>query len=121
MRNVRNTGIPEFKSIEEEREYWEAHGPLAEGHEGKLNKPKPRQRRSSFLAVRLTGDELTQLRDIAARQGLGPSTYARILLTSAMERQNQPEMVTLTEIKNMMENFLSQSVTEDGQKTARRS
>jgi predicted DNA binding CopG/RHH family protein len=121
MKEIRNAGIPEFKSLEEEKEYWEARGPLAEGHKGKLNKQKPRKKRSSFLAVRLTGEELTRLRDVAAKQGLGPSTYARILLTSAIERQKQPEMVTLTEIKNMMENFLSQSATGDGQKTARRS
>ena len=106
-----NSKIPEFKTLEEEREYWEARGPLAERHKGTLNKPKPRQKRSSFLAVRLTGEELTSLRDIAAKQGLGPSTFARIVLTSAIERQSQPDMVTLTEIKSMMENFLSQSGT----------
>ena len=104
-----NKQIPEFKTLEEEKEYWDARGPLAEGHKGVIN--KPRKNRSSFLAVRLTDEEITHLRDIAAKQGLGPSTFARILLTSAIERQGQPDMVTLTEIKNLMENFLSQSAT----------
>jgi hypothetical protein len=100
--------IPEFKSPEEEREYWESRGPLAEGHKGTIHKPGTRQKRSSFLAVRLTGEELTKLRDIASRQGIGTSTYARMMLTSAIERQNQGEVVALTKIKKMMEDFLSQ-------------
>ena len=111
----KNNSISEFKTLEEEREYWEARGPLAEGHKGTVNKPKTRQKRSSFLAVRLTGEELTRLRDIAAKQGLGPSTFARIVLTSAIERQSQPDMVTLTELKNMMENFLSQPTMDKGE------
>jgi antitoxin component of RelBE/YafQ-DinJ toxin-antitoxin module len=114
--NKRNNTIPEFKTLEEERAYWEARGPLAEGHKGTINKPRSKQKRSSFLAVRLTGEELTRLRNIAAKQGLGPSTFARMLLTSAIERQSQPDIVTLTEIKNMMENFLSQPAMEKSRK-----
>jgi predicted DNA binding CopG/RHH family protein len=120
MKENRNTKIPEFKSLEEEKEYWEARGPLAEGHKGTINKPKTKQKRSSFLAVRLTGEELTRLRDVAAKQGLGPSTFARIVLTSAIERQSQPDIVTLTEIKNMMENFLSQTVVDNEKAIAKR-
>ena len=120
MKRTRDNVIPEFKSLEEEKEYWEARGPLAEGHKGTINKPKPRQKRSSFLAVRLTGEELTRLRDVAAKQGLGPSTFARIVLTSAIERQSQPDIITLTELKNMMENFLSQSATDKGEAITKR-
>jgi predicted DNA binding CopG/RHH family protein len=105
----KNNQIPEFKTLEEEKEYWNARGPLAEGHKGTIN--KPREKRSSFLAVRLTDEEITRLRDIAAKQGLGPSTFARIVLTSTIERQSQPDIVALAEIKSMMENFLSQSAT----------
>jgi hypothetical protein len=100
--------IPEFKTLEEEKEYWDAHGPLAEGHKGIINKPRSKQQRSSFLAVRLTGEELTRLRDLAAKQGFGPSTYARIILTSAIEHQSKPDIVKLKDIKKMMEDFLSQ-------------
>jgi len=120
MKRTRDNVIPEFKSLEEEKEYWEARGPLAEGHKGTINKPKSRQKRSSFLAVRLTGEELTRLRDVAAKQGLGPSTFARIVLTSAIERQSQPDIITLTELKNMMENFLSQSTMEKHEVTAKK-
>ncbi len=109
MKGKRDTGIPEFHSLEEEKEYWEARGPLAEGHKGRINKPK--QKRSSFLAVRLTGDELTRLRDVAASKGLGPSTFARLLLTSVITRDSKlPKNVTLDELKDILEKHLPQSL-----------
>ena len=86
MKTTEDGGIPEFQSLEEERKYWEGRGALAEGHKGSLNKPRPGQKRSSFLAVRLTGEELTRLRDIAEKQGMGPSTFARVVLTTAIEQ-----------------------------------
>ena len=88
MNRKSETKIPEFKSLDEEREYWEARGPLAEGHKGRINRPKPGQKRSSFLSIRLTGEELTQLRDMAAEFGMGPSTYARQVLRLAIEQKN---------------------------------
>ena len=103
MNKTKDTRIPEFKSLEEEKEYWEARGPLAEGHEGRINKPRPRQKRSSFLAVRLTGEELACLRDLAAKQGLGPSTFARIVLTSAIEQQSLPNHITVDKLRDILE------------------
>ncbi len=77
---------PRFSSLEEEDEYWKTHSPLDEGYEGEVQKSK--QQRSSFLSVRLTGDELTKLRDIAAKFGTGPSTYARHVLNSIIQQEN---------------------------------
>jgi hypothetical protein len=75
---------PEFRSPEEEEEYWKTHSPISEGYEGEVK--RPRQKRSSFLVVRLSGEELEGLRRLAAKQGLGPSTLARIILTSAIDQ-----------------------------------
>ncbi|MDP2917611.1 MAG: hypothetical protein Q8O16_06760 [Dehalococcoidia bacterium] len=36
--------IPEFRTLEEEREYWEARGPLAEGHRGRIHISKTNQK-----------------------------------------------------------------------------
>ena len=112
MKGKRDTVIPEFQSLEEEREYWETRGPLAEGHKGRIS--KPRQKRSSFLAVRLTGDELTRLRDLAAKQGLGPSTFARNVLMTALEREDKlPRVVvTLEDLKEALERNLPQALAE---------
>ena len=54
-----------------------------EGYEGKIQKKK--QNRASFLSIRLTGEELVRLREIATRYGLEPSTYARQVLIQGME------------------------------------
>lgn len=74
--------------MEEEDKYWETHSPLDEGFEGEIQTSE--QKRSSFLSVRMTGDELSQLRDEAAKLGMGPSTYARLVLTQFSNRTNWP-------------------------------
>ncbi|MGD1118452.1 MAG: hypothetical protein ABR886_03090 [Dehalococcoidales bacterium] len=112
MKDLRDTGIPEFKTLEEEKEYWEARGPLADGHKGTINKPKSKQKRSSFLAVRLTGEELTQLRDIAAKQGLGPSTFARMVLVATTKKDISPERVPFSDLVKAMSSRFSQEDME---------
>jgi hypothetical protein len=99
--------IPKFESLEEERKYWEARGPLAEGHKGKINKPDGEQKRSSFLAVRMTGEELTRLRDVAAKNGMGPSTFARFVINSAIEYQNRTlRSISLRQLGDAFESSL---------------
>jgi len=78
---------PTFESSEEEDKYWASHNPLEEGYEGKLQTVK--QKRASFLSVRLTEEELTQLRDMAVMVGVGPSTYARMYLKYVIEQGKQ--------------------------------
>ena len=71
--------------LEAERCHYESIGPLADGNRGRIHKPDDRKR-SSFLCVRLTGTELTKLRDIAGKRGLGPSTLARLLIITEVDR-----------------------------------
>ena len=89
---------PRFSNIEEEDKYWETHSPLDEGFEGEVETSE--QKRSSFLSVRMTGDELSQLRDAAAKLGLGPSTYARLILTHAISHQNWHMPYTVNNLNN---------------------
>lgn len=114
MKRAVDTGIPEFNSLDKERDYWEAHGPLAEGRKGKINKPRAGQKRSSFLAVRLTGAELTALRNIAAKLGLGPSTFARIVLTSTIKSGGElpKRIITGDNFAKSLENNLPETVRE---------
>ena len=86
---------PRFTSTEEEEEYWQKHSPLAEGYEGTVQH-KP-QRRSSYLALRLSGEELEQLRDAAQRAGIGPTTLARNLILQGLraERDLLPRIEAL--------------------------
>jgi hypothetical protein len=114
------TGIPEFQSLGEERKYWEARGPLAEGHSGRLERPERGQKRSSFLAVRLTGEELTRLREVAAGQGLGPSTFARLVLTRAVQNAEEPgARIPLDELKGAFEGSLPLHAREKAGKASR--
>ena len=113
MKGREDVGIPEFQSLEEERGYWEVRGPLADEHKGRLNRPRSGQKRSSFLAVRLTGEEIATLRDIAAKQGLGPSTFAQIVLTSVIDcGGNLPKRITSEELRDALVKTLSQSNVE---------
>lgn len=112
MRKKIESPIPEFRSPEAEKEFWESQGPLTEGIKGRVNRAKPEQTRSSYLAVRLTGEELTKLRDIANEQGIGPSTFARSIILAAIERKSKyRHPVTTEEITSAFEN-LSPSIKE---------
>jgi len=113
MKQEKTGKIPEFKSLEEEREYWESRGPLAEGQKGRLVKPKAGQQRSSILAVRLTGEELSRLRDIAAKRGVGPSTFARLVLSSVIEHEGElPKVITLDQLKSAFASNIPQAVRD---------
>ena len=59
------------------------------------------------MAVRLTDEEITRLRNLAAKQGLGPSTFARIVLASTIERQNYSRIMTLEQLKNGLETLFA--------------
>jgi hypothetical protein len=108
----KGTVIPNFKSLKEEKVYWEARGPLAEGRTGRVNKPGRTEKRSSFLVIRLTGEELTHLRDIAAEQGLGPSTFARLALKRAIERDSVRQQSTGNELADKLMSRLSEMLEE---------
>ncbi|MBI2831535.1 MAG: hypothetical protein HYX79_04680 [Chloroflexi bacterium] len=109
MKKKEDARIPEFQSLEEEQKYWEARGPLTEEHRGRINKPKSGQRLSSFLAVRLTGEELSHLRDMAAEYGVGPSTFARIVLTNVLKSERVlPKQITVEQLKDVLSTTRSQ-------------
>ena len=86
----KNYPNPKFGSVEEEDKYWASHSPLNEGYAAEIQKEK--QRRSSFLTIRLTGEELTRLRDIASSKGMGPSTYIRALIKDVLTRGESAEL-----------------------------
>jgi len=113
MERKKENKPPEFQSFEEEKEYWEARGPLAEGRNGRINKPKSDQKRSSFLSVRLTGEEITALHEVAAIFYTTPSEFARGAILDSVERfkslyeRDQKERERLEEALRKM----SQSIT----------
>jgi len=81
---------PKFGSVEEEDKYWATHSPLDEGYAREIQKEK--QKRSSFLTIRLTGEELTQLRDLSSARGMGPSTFIRTLIKDTLTPREHAEL-----------------------------
>ena len=106
----KENSIPHLKSLEEEKAYWETLGPLAEGQKGRVSLAK--QRRSSFLVIRLTGEELTRLRNVARERGLGPSTYGRLVLKQAIENDSQFQNINTDEFINKLVVRISQEMNQ---------
>ncbi|MDO8669843.1 MAG: CopG family antitoxin, partial [Dehalococcoidia bacterium] len=82
--------IPEFRSVEEEADFWESHSPLdypdewTEAKQTRVQRPL-----GHVLGVRLDAKTLDKLAGIGRNKGIGPSTLARIWI---MERlMEEPE------------------------------
>jgi hypothetical protein len=95
--NMKDKELPEFKSVDEEREYWGSRGPLAKGRRGELNTPDSKVQRSHFLSVRLSTQELMSWRNLAVHRGVGPSTLARNVIVAFLEQANRAEQVKGTD------------------------
>ena len=108
---------PRFGSIEEEDKYWATHSPLDEGYAVAIQKEK--QKRSSFLTIRLTGEELTQLRDLSSARGMGPSTFIRTLIKNALTPTEQAEL-TLSKSAQQVKSIVQELVYDRkaGEKSA---
>ncbi|MFO7772551.1 MAG: hypothetical protein R6V59_01160 [Dehalococcoidia bacterium] len=103
---------PRFQSVEEEVAYWDRHSPITEGYEGRLQ--RGHQKRDSFLAVRLSAEELERLRDVADRKGVGPSTLARSMILAAIAEGGLPARVmTMPEFQGVIEKVLQQKLNPD--------
>ncbi len=81
---------PTFRTLEEEDKYWADHSPLKEGYKTTIQGRE--QKRSSFLTIRFTAEELTKLRDFAARLETKPSTIIRLALKNLYQNNilNRP-------------------------------
>ena len=87
----------------EDRDYWEKRGPLADKKVARVNQPVSKDKRESFLSIRLSGSEITELRDLASKYDSGPSTLARNILVSILTKAKEPSVnatqaITLNDI-----------------------
>lgn len=94
VKKMKKYPVPKFSNVQEEDEYWKTHSPLDEGYEGEIQENK--QKRSSFLSVRLTGEELSKLRGIAVEAGMSPSTFARKLILDAIKARALDNLYSAT-------------------------
>lgn len=49
MKNTKEMQKSQFETPEEEREYWESHGPLAKGARGKIDPPASKESARLFF------------------------------------------------------------------------
>jgi antitoxin component of RelBE/YafQ-DinJ toxin-antitoxin module len=105
--------IPQFETEEQEGEYWDTHSPLDLAAEPEAQRVRVRGAKNRPITIRLDSESRAKLDRLAAEQGVGPSTFARLILMSAIEhRESLPKGVSLDELKGMLEANLSQSIKE---------
>ncbi len=84
----RKSRIPEFKSREEEAEFWDTHDTADYEDEFKPVKVRFAKNLSQGITVRLDPTSLVALRSKAHEQGIGPTTLARMWI---LERLKDPK------------------------------
>jgi antitoxin component of RelBE/YafQ-DinJ toxin-antitoxin module len=101
---VKKELIPQFETEEQEAEYWNSHSPLDLVAEPRAQKVRVRGVKDKPITVRLDSESRSKLDRLAAEQGLGPSSFARLILMSVIEQGGKlPKHITLDELKNMLE------------------
>jgi len=111
---------PQFETEEQEAEYWDTHSPLDFVAEPKPQSVRVRGAKDRPITIRLDKESRSKLEKLAAEQRLGPSTFARLILMSAIERSEKlPKRVTLDELKDVLEKSLPQSAKDQAESIAK--
>jgi predicted DNA binding CopG/RHH family protein len=89
MMHAKKSKIPKFRSDREEREFWTKHS--VEEFRGALEDldVQIRPTRTEQIALRLTKEDVTALRALAKRRGVGHTTLARSVLEQWLERTRE--------------------------------
>lgn len=111
---------PQFETEEKEAEYWDTHSPL-----DLAAKPKPQRVRLSGsknrpITIRLDSESRSKLDKLADKQGLGPSTFARLILMSVIEQAEKvPKRLTLDDLIDVLDKNLPQSLKDQAESLAK--
>lgn len=93
--------IPEFESLEEEREFWD-NVDLTELAEGELEPAKeivrPARALSAQLAIRLDAESMTLLRERADQMGVGPTQLARAWIMERLKEDSAQAKTRFAEL-----------------------
>ncbi len=104
--------VPQFETEEQEAGYWDSHSPLDIIAEPKAQKVRVKGTKDKTITIRLDSESRSKLDRLAAEQGLGPSSFARLVLMSVIEQGTKPiKHITLDELNNMVEE-IPQSIKE---------
>lgn len=85
--------IPQFKTIQEEAEFWDTHDTTDFEDEMKSVQVSYKPQMEETMSVRLPTSDLLHLRQIAYKKGIGVTTLVRMIAREFL--QNQPPRVAL--------------------------
>ncbi|MDP2905140.1 MAG: CopG family antitoxin [Candidatus Omnitrophota bacterium] len=82
--------IPKFKSLEEERKFWDTHDSTEFLDELKPAKIKFVRPKKKLVSLRLDTPQLACLKEIAAERGIGYLTLMRMWIIERLTREHRP-------------------------------
>ena len=80
--------VPKFKNLKEERKFWDSHestdylGNFKEAKDVVFVRPK-----KQVISLRLEPQVINKLKKLAEKEGLPPTTYARMLIMRAIRNK----------------------------------
>jgi predicted DNA binding CopG/RHH family protein len=78
--------VPKIKSLKEEREFWDTHDSTNYHDDFKTTKNVVFVRRKKeVISLRLEPKFIRRLRELADKEGLPPTTYARMLIVKSIQ------------------------------------
>jgi predicted DNA binding CopG/RHH family protein len=78
--------VPKFKSLKEEREFWDTHNSTDYHDDFKITKNVVFVRpKKEVISLRLEPKFIRRLRELADKEGLPPTTYARMLILKSIQ------------------------------------
>lgn len=113
-RGTEKESMPRFESEEKEAEHWDTHSPLDRGAEPRAQKLRVRGAKDRPITIRLDSETRQKLNKLAAQQGVGPSTLARSILLSAIERSGSSprQGINLGDLVYLLEPNLTSAIKE---------
>ena len=78
--------VPKFKSLKEEREFWDTHDSTDYHDDFKVTQNVVFVRpKKEVISLRLEPKIIRRLRELADKEGLPPTTYARMLIVKGIQ------------------------------------
>ena len=78
--------VPKIKSLKEEREFWDTHDSTNYHDDFKTTKNVVFVRpKKEVISLRLEPKFIRRLRELADKEGLPPTTYARMLIIKSIQ------------------------------------
>lgn len=82
--------VPKFKTMKEEREFWDTHDSTDYHDYFKITKDVVFVRpRKEIISLRLEPKFIKRLRELADEEGLPPTTYARMLIIKSIQARSK--------------------------------